>query len=87
MNNETSDSAVEDGALTILIPSSILSTFVVIILFALTLCAIKRMCVAKKTDEDHINQQPVYEEVTQCHKGIPMEENAAYGHIIMHATS
>ena len=46
------------------------------------------MCVVKKTlDEDHINQQPMYEEITlshvQCHKEISMsmEENAAYGNI------
>jgi hypothetical protein len=38
--------------------------------------------VDKKTlDEDHINQEPMYEEITQCRKEMPMEENTAYGHI------
>ena len=39
------------------------------------------MCVTKKTLDDH-NQEPTYEEIIRCHKAIPMEENAAYGHII-----
>ena len=53
---------------------------ILIIIFVLTLCVIKRMGVANKTSEDH-NQQPTYEEITQCPKDILMEENAAYGHI------
>ena len=39
------------------------------------------MCVTKKTSEEDHNQQPTYEEITQCHKEVLMEENAAYGHI------
>ena len=47
-----------------------------------------RMCVAKKTlDEDHSNEDPTYEDIIPCHQDnmIPLEENAAYGHIT-HAT-
>ena len=44
-----------------------------------------RVCVAKKTlDEDHNNEEPTYEDIVTvpCHQDIiPMEENAAYGHI------
>ena len=38
------------------------------------------MCVAKKISEDS-NQQPTYEEIIQCRKDIPMDENTAYGNI------
>ena len=69
--------------LIILIPLIVFVT-VLIMFFVLTLCTIKRMCVAKKTSED-LNQQPTYEEITQCHKDILMDENVAYGHIT-HAT-
>ena len=65
--------------LIILIPSIIFPT-ILLILFIVTLCVIIRMCVAKKTLDDH-NKEPTYEETTQSHKAIPMEENAAYGHI------
>ena len=46
------------------------------------------MCVAKKSLEDHINQQPTYEEITQCRKdsNIEMELNTSYGHIITRST-
>ena len=45
------------------------------------------MCMTKKTlDEDHINEEPTYEDIVLCHQDnniiIPMAENAAYGHII-----
>ena len=74
-DNKTSEEII------ILIPSIIFTT-ILIILFVLTLCAIKRrVCVAKKTLEEDHNQPPTYEEITQCHKDILMEENDAYGHI------
>ena len=66
--------------LIILIPSTVFPT-ILLILFIVTLCVIKRTCLAKKTLDDH-NKEPTYEEITQSHKAIPMEENAAYGHII-----
>ena len=53
----------------------------VIILFVLFICAIKRTCVAKNTSEEDRNQQPTYEEIIQYHKEISTEENAAYAHI------
>ena len=51
------------------------------IFLVLLLCAIKRMCVAKMSTSEDLNQQPTYEEITQYRKGIPMEENTAYGHV------
>ena len=65
--------------LIILIPSTIFST-ILLMLFIVTLCVIKRMCVAKKTLDNH-NQEPTYEEIAQCRKDISMDENTAYGHI------
>ena len=61
----------------ILIP--LIST-ILITLFVIILCALKRICVAKKTSKEDHNQQPTYEEITQYHKDnvIIMEENAAY---------
>ena len=61
----------------LIIPLTIVAIILIIIVFALTICAIKRMCVAKKTSEKDQNQQPTYEEITWCHKEISMEENAA----------
>jgi membrane protein implicated in regulation of membrane protease activity len=84
LNNETS----KDSLLLIaLIPSTIFS-IVLFILFVLTLCVIVRKCVDKKTlDEDHVNQEPTYEDITQCRKEMPMEENAAYGNIKYYTTA
>ena len=77
MNNKTSEDSL---LLIILIPSTVFST-ILLILFILTLCVIIRMCVAKKSLEDP-NQQPMYEDITQCRKDIiPMDENTAYAHI------
>ena len=75
LNDKTSGNIL----LIILILLIIFAT-ILIISFILTLCVIKRICVTKKPSEDH-NQQQTYEEITQCHRDIPMEENAAYGHI------
>ena len=60
----------------------------VLISFVIIPCVIRRMRVAKKSLEDHINQQPMYEEITQCYKdsSIEMELNASYGHIVTHST-
>ena len=78
LNNETFEDSL---LLIILIPSTIFPT-ILLILFMVTLCVIIRTCMAKKTLDDP-NQQPTYyDEITECHKAIPMEENAAYGHII-----
>ena len=67
--------------LIILIPSVICATLLItIIVIVLTLCAVKRICVTKETSEDP-NQQPTYEEITQCYEDMLMEENAAYGNI------
>ena len=68
---------------TLLIISLTIVAIILIIVFALTICAITRMCVAKKISEEDQNQQPTYEEITQSHKEISMEENAAYGHITL----
>ena len=65
--------------LIILIPSTIFS-IISLMLFIITLCVVIRMCVAKKTSEDP-KQQPVYEEIAQCRKDIPMDENTAYSNI------
>ena len=70
-----------NSLLIILTPSIIVAT-TLIILFVLTLCDIKRMCVTKKTSKEDHSEQPTYEEITQCHKEILMEENTAYGYII-----
>ena len=79
MNNNASES--EDTLLFVLIPSVTCATLlIIIIIIVLTLCAVKRICVTKETSEDP-NQQPTYEEITQCYKDILMEENAAYGNI------
>jgi hypothetical protein len=83
LNNETS----EDSLLLItLIPSTIF-LIVLIILFVLTLCVTVRKCVDKKTLDEDITQEPTYEEITQCHKEMPMEENAAYGNIKYYTTA
>ena len=74
MSNKTSGNTL----LIILIPLIIFVTIFLVLI--ITLCAVKTMCVPKKTSED-LNQQPTYEEITQCHTGMLMEGNAAYGHI------
>ena len=77
LSNKTSGNTL----LIVLIPLIIFITILIIVfVLIITLCAVKAMCVAKKTSEDH-NQQPTYEEITQCHKEVQMEENTAYGHI------
>ena len=76
MNNKTSEDSL---LLIILIPSTIFSTIILLVLFIVTLYVIIRMCVAKKNSGDH-NQEPTYDEITQCRKDIPMDENSAYGH-------
>ena len=81
LSNKTSGNTL----LIILIPSIIFATISIMIFLVLLLCVIKRMCVAKKSTSEDPNQQPTYEEITRCRKGIPMEENTAYGHVI-HAT-
>ena len=85
MINKTSDS--EDILLLIiLIPSTILSTIAILfVILILTLFVVMRICVAKKTlDEDHSNEDPTYDDIVPCHQDniiIPLEENAAYGHV------
>ena len=70
LNNETFEDSL---LLIILIPSTIFST-ILLILFIITLCVIIRTCMAKKTLDDH-NQQPTYyDEITECHKAMSMEE-------------
>lgn len=79
LNNRTSGNTV----LIILLPLITFAT-ILIILLALTLCAIKGICVTKNTsEENNYNQQLNY---IESHKGIRMEENAAYSHIILHAS-
>jgi hypothetical protein len=61
----------------------------VLITFTIILCAIVRMCVAKRSLEEDINQQPTYAEIGQCRKDtddIQLELNTSYGHI-RHTTS
>ena len=80
---ERSDSENYTMLIIIILPvacgSILLLIFVLIT--CIILCAIKRMCVAKKTPKEDHSQQPAYEEITQIHKDILMKENAAYGHI------
>ena len=79
-STETSDSQ-NYTLLTIVACGTVL--LLVLISFVIILCIIRRMRVSKKSLEDHINQQPTYEEITQCRKdsNIKMELNASYGHI------
>ena len=60
----------------------ILSGTVLILLIILTLYAIKRKCVAKKTSVEEPKQQPIYDEITQYNEEIQVEGNAAYGHVM-----
>ena len=56
----------------------------------LTLCAIKKMCVTKKTSKsvEEPKQQPIYDEIPQYnHEEILVEGNTAYGHVIKCHTS
>ena len=75
LDNRTSGNTV----LIILLPLITFAT-ILIILLALTVCAIKRICVTKNTSEENYNQQ------LECHKGIRMEENVAYSHITLHVS-
>lgn len=71
----------ENNLVIILIPSITFGTIILItIISVIVLCAIKRMCLVQKTSEDP-NQQPIATIITQRHKEIPMEENAAYAHV------
>ena len=81
---ERSDSENYTMLIIIILPvacGSVLLLIFVLITCILLLCAIKRMCVARKTPKEDHNQQPAYEEITQFHKEVLMKENAAYGHV------
>ena len=71
----------------ILVTSGIVLIAVLFGILLLTiLCVIKTKCVATKTSENDLytwNKEPTYEEVSDTHhKGMQMEGNAAYGHMI-----
>lgn len=82
-STEASDSETYT-LLKILLPVACGTILLFVLIICIIICAIKRMCVAKMTLEEDHTQQPVYEEITRCNKDniIPMEENAAYGHIM-----
>ena len=80
MSNRTSWNTLLIISLTIV---AIIIFLIILIISSLTICAITRMCMAKKTSEKDQNQQPTYEEITQCHEEISVEENAAYDHVTL----
>ena len=61
----------------------ILSGAVLILLIMLTLCAIKRMCVTKKTSEsvEEPKEEPIYDDIKPYFEEIQVEGNDAYGHV------
>ena len=67
---------------TLLIIITILSGAILILLIILTLCAIKRKCVAIKTSVEDPKQQPIYDDIKPYFEEIQVEGNAAYGHVI-----
>jgi hypothetical protein len=71
---------VSGNTLLIIIP--IFSGTILILLILLTLCAIKKICVKKKTSEEDPKQQPIYDDIAQYHEEIQMEGNAAYGNVV-----
>ena len=77
VNNKTSMNIL----LIILIPLISFTLIVIVTIFSILLCAIIRVCVAKRSTSEDPNQQPTYEEITQDHIKISMEGNAVYGHV------
>ena len=72
----------------ILILSGVILIIFLLGLLLIIICVIKRKCVATKTSKtsrkDLRSQEPTYEEVSDTHlKGIQMEGNAAYSHMIL----
>ena len=61
---------------------TILSGVISILLIILTLCAVKRKCVAKKTSVEKPKQQPIYDDIKPYYEEILVEGNDAYGHVI-----
>ena len=87
-STETSDSQ-NYTLLTVVLPFACGTVLLfVLIIFVIILCVIRRTRVAKKSLEDHINQQLMYEEIVQCRKdsNIEMELNTSYGRIVTHST-
>ena len=87
-STETSDSQ-NYTLLTIVLPVACGTVLLLVLIsFVIILCVTRRMRVTKKSLEDHINQQPMYEEITQCYKdsNIEMELNTSYGRIVTHST-
>ena len=75
------------NTLLIITITTILSGAILILLIILTLCAIKRKCVAKKTSVEDPKQQPIYDDIKPYYEEIQVEGNDAYGHVIQCHTS
>ncbi|MCG8622271.1 MAG: hypothetical protein MJE68_09790 [Proteobacteria bacterium] len=75
MNNKASVNTL----LIILIP--LISFALIVTIFSILIYAIVRVCVAKQSTSEDLNQEPTYEEITQDHIKISMEGNAAYAHV------